>query len=123
MPVEPWFLVAVAASFAGYAVYLLGLRRQLVQPNRASWLIWSAATTIEALTYSAVNPGAPQAIIFLISAAACIAVVVGIWRRSAWEAPTPSETFCMAASLAAIVVWLVFREAFWAHTAPGEAAS
>ena len=115
MPFEPWFLVAVTASFAGYAVYLLGLRRQLVQPNRASWLIWSAATTIEALTYSAINPGAPQAIIFLISAAACIAVVAGIWRRAAWEAPTAAETFCMAASLAAIVVWLVFREAFWAH--------
>jgi hypothetical protein len=112
---EPWFIVAIGASFAGYAVYLLGLRRQLVQPNRASWLIWSAATTIEALTYSAVNPGARQSIIFLVSAAACIAVLFGIWRRGAWEKPTRTETFCMAVSLAALIVWLGFRETFWAH--------
>lgn len=115
MSLEPWFVTALVASFAGYAVYLLGLRRQLVQPNRASWLIWSGATLVEALTYSAVNPGAPQAVVFLISAAACIAVVLGIWRRSAWTAPTATETFCMAASLVALVAWIGFRETFWAH--------
>lgn len=115
MAFEPWFLMAVAASLAGYAVYWAGLRRHLVQPNRASWLIWSAATGIEALTYLAVNPDTLQGIVLLLSAFACIAVTLAIWRRSQWAPPSPAEGFCMAASLTALILWLVFREAFWAH--------
>jgi hypothetical protein len=110
-----WFLLAVGFSFSGYAVYLSGLRRQQVQPNRASWLIWSAATGLEALTYAAVNPGAPQGWVFAISAVACAAVTLGIWRRSSWAPPSDSESFCIAVCMIALVVWLVFREAFWAH--------
>ena len=109
------FGLAIAFSLAGYASYLFGLRRELVRPNRASWLIWAAATALEALTYAAVNPGAPQAWVFALSAIACVAVAIGIWRRSAWAAPSPTERFCIVASLSALVVWLVFREAFWAH--------
>lgn len=112
---DPWFLVAVGCSLAGYASYLVGLRRELVQPNRASWLIWSVATGVEAATYAAVNPGSPQAVVFLVSAAACLLVTTGLWRRAAWELPTRTEATCMAASLAALIVWLVYRETFWAH--------
>ena len=36
MRVEPWFVLAVIASFAGYAIYLAGLKTRLVEPNRAS---------------------------------------------------------------------------------------
>ncbi|URW76928.1 SET domain-containing protein-lysine N-methyltransferase [Sphingomonas donggukensis] len=113
--IEPWFVVAVAGNFAGYAIYLAGLRRNLVEPNRASWLIWSAATGMEAATYAAVNPGALQGIVILVSAIACVAVTFGIWRRAAWAAPSPTETLCVAACLSALVLWLVFREAYWAH--------
>ncbi|MBA4772752.1 MAG: SET domain-containing protein [Sphingomonas sp.] len=114
-PISFWFLLAVAASFAGYLVYLTGLRRQLVQPNRASWLIWSAAILVEASTYAAVNPGAAPSIVFLISSAACIIVTLGIWRQSAWSPPSRSETICMVACLAALLLWVAFRSAFWAH--------
>lgn len=110
-----WFLLAIGFSFAGYAAYLLGLRRQTIRPNRASWLIWATATTLEALTYAAVNPGAPQSWVFALSAAACVLVTIGIWHRSAWSPPSPTDTFCIAACLTALVLWLVFREAFWAH--------
>lgn len=109
------FLAAIGLSFSAYAVYLFGLRRQQVRPNRASWLIWSASTGLEALTYAAVNPGAPQAWVFGVSAVACAAVAIGIWRRSSWAPPTNTETFCIATCLTALVIWLVFRETFWAH--------
>ncbi|MCW3836272.1 SET domain-containing protein-lysine N-methyltransferase [Sphingomonas canadensis] len=115
MTFDLWFLLAVGFSFSGYAVYLAGLRRQLVRPNRASWLIWSAATGLEALTYAAVNPGAPQGWVFAVSAVACIAVTIGIWRRSSWAPPSHAETLCIGACMAALVVWLAFRDAFWAH--------
>jgi len=113
--IEAWFIAALALSAAGYGVYLVGLRRHLVEPNRASWLIWSAATGIEAATYAAVNPGAPQASVFAVSAVACVVVTVVMWRRSRWRQPSPPETFCMAAALAALLLWLAFRETFWAH--------
>ena len=109
------FLAAVGLSFSAYAVYLFGLRRAQVRPNRASWLIWSASTGLEAITYAAVNPGTPQAWVFGIGAVACAAVAIGIWARSSWAAPSNTESFCIAACLTALVVWLVFRETFWAH--------
>ncbi|MFA6117155.1 MAG: SET domain-containing protein-lysine N-methyltransferase [Sphingomonas sp.] len=115
MLIEPWFIVAIVCSLGGYAVYLTGLRRQLVQPNRASWLIWSAATAVEAGTYAAVNPGALQSWVFALASIACIIVTIGIWRRSNWAAPSRGEMICMAACLAALIVWIVSSNAFWAH--------
>lgn len=102
-------------SAAGYAIYLAGLRRHLVEPNRASWLIWSSATGIEAATYAGVNPYAPQSWIFGLSALACVMVTLVMWQRSRWRAPTPSETACMVAAFAAITLWTAFHETFWAH--------
>jgi hypothetical protein len=110
-----WFLVALVASCAGYAAYLVALRNELVEPNRASWLIWSAATTVEAATYAAVNPHAPQRWIFLFAMIACGAITLALWRRSAWSAPSRSEALCMGACLSAILLWTLFRDAFWAH--------
>ncbi|NTS65644.1 hypothetical protein HRV97_10770 [Sphingomonas sp. HHU CXW] len=60
---DPWFLLAVVASFTGYAIYLAGLQRRLVEPNRASWLIWGSGTLVEAVTYAAVNPGTLQSLV------------------------------------------------------------
>lgn len=115
MTVEPWFIVAMTFSLAGYGAYLASLRRHLVEPSRASWLIWSVATGVEAATYIAVNPDELQGWIFAISAMACLVVTLAMWRRSRWTRPSPTETICMSASLAAIILWLPLRETFWAH--------
>ena len=115
MPIDPWFLIAIACSVAGYGLYMVGLRRHLVQPNRASWLIWSAATTVEAATYAAVNPNALPGWVFALSALACAAVTIGIWRRSVWSAPSRGELFCTGTCLAALTLWIVSHNAFWAH--------
>ncbi|GAA4779830.1 hypothetical protein GCM10023219_29690 [Stakelama sediminis] len=110
-----WFAIAIACHFGAYCAYLLGLRRDMVQPNRASWLIWSFATTVEAVTYVALNPGTPQGMVFLMSAGFCILVTLGLWRQSQWSAPSATELFCIVACLGAIGLWLVFRNTFWAH--------
>lgn len=115
MATDFWFLIAMGFSFAAYAAYLLGLKREIVRPNRASWLIWSASAAVEALTYHAVNPGSPQSWVFLLSAACCILVTLALWRRSSWAPPTTVEALCMATCLVALIVWVVFRETFWAH--------
>jgi len=115
MPIDAWFLVAMLCSLAGYGAYLAGLRRHLVQPNRASWLIWSAATAVEAATYTALNPHALQGLVFIVAAVSCIVVTLALWRGGAWQAPSRSEAACMAANLVALAIWLAFRETFWAH--------
>jgi hypothetical protein len=42
-------------------------------------------------------------------------VTLVMWQRSRWRAPTPSETLCMSAAFAAILLWVAFHETFWAH--------
>lgn len=112
---DVWFPIAISFSFAAYGAYLFGLRRASVRPNRASWLIWSASAAAEALTYTAVNPGAPQGWVFVLSAICCLVVTAALWRQSAWSPPTMVEALCMGACLTALLIWVAFREAFWAH--------
>lgn len=112
---DPWFVVALVTSVAAYALYLVGLRRHLVRPNRVSWLIWSAAAAAEAATYAAVNQGVLQSWVFFASAAACVAVTLALWRGSSWDRPEQGEIWCLAASVAALILWLAFRQSFWAH--------
>ncbi|WP_380873528.1 hypothetical protein ACFB49_42030 [Sphingomonas sp. DBB INV C78] len=115
MITQAWWYAAIVCNITAYLFYWLGIRRQMVRPNRASWLIWSAATAIEAMTYQAVNHGAAQNIIFAISAMACILVTLAVWRQSEWQPPTRTESLCMGLSLAALVIWGVFQSAYWAH--------
>ncbi|WP_174291826.1 SET domain-containing protein [Sphingomonas bacterium] len=115
MTIQAWLIGAMGLSLAGYGTYLVGLRRHLVEPNRASWLIWAAAAGVEAATYAAVNPHQPQSWVFAASAIACITVTLSMWRRSRWGAPTPTESLCMGAALAALLLWVAFKETFWAH--------
>jgi hypothetical protein len=84
-----YFLLTLAMSLTilAYGCYWWGIRRQLIRPNRSSWLIWSAVTTVEALTYQAVNEGLLQNIIFFMNAASCLFITFAVWRQSAWQRP------------------------------------
>ncbi len=115
MQFDPWLIGAIALAAAGYGTYLRALARHLVEPNRTSWLIWAAATGVEAGTYAAVNPDTPQAVVFALAAVACVIVTAAMWRRSRWRAPDPLEIACLVACLGAIALWLLFRQTFWAH--------
>jgi hypothetical protein len=112
---DPWLFGALALAAAGFATYLVALTRNLVEPNRTSWLIWATATGVEAGTYAAVNPDAPQALVFALSTVACVIITAAMWRRSRWRAPDPLEIACLVACLGAIALWLLFQETFWAH--------
>ena len=113
--IQFWVIMAVVLNLGGYGVYLAGLRRHIVEPSRASWLIWAVATGVEAATYLAVNPGEPQGLIFVLSALSCLVVTLSMWRRSRWTRPSSTESVCMTASLAAVILWLPLKETFWAH--------
>jgi SET domain len=112
---EFWLFAAMILSISGYGFYWLGIRRQLIKPNRSSWLIWSAVTTVEALTYQALNEGLAQNIIFFVAAASCLFITLAIWRQSAWQRPSNAETFCIAVALGSLIIWFGFQSQFWAH--------
>jgi SET domain len=113
--IEFWLLAAMALNIVGYGLYWLGIRRQLVKPNRSSWLIWSAVTTVEALTYQALNQGMAQNIIFFVAAASCLCITLAIWRQSAWQRPSDAELVCIAIATASLIIWFGFQSSFWAH--------
>ena len=116
MPIADFLLIiAMVLTIAAYGIYWWGIEMQLVRPSRTSWLIWSAVTTVEALTYQAVNEGLLQNIIFFMNAASCLFITFAIWRHSSWQRPTPLELACMALSLAALILWFGFQKADWAH--------
>ncbi len=110
-----WLGLSMILTAGAYGFYWWGIKKQLVRPNRSSWLIWSALTTIEALTYQAVNEGLLQNIIFFMNAASCLFITFAIWRQSTWQRPSFAEYLCMALSLGAMILWLGFQAEMWAH--------
>lgn len=113
--VEMYLYAALFFTMTGYAFYWFALKRELVRPNRFSWLIWSAVTTVEALTYQAVNEGLVQNLIFMVSAASCLFLTIAIWRDSSGARPSRTEIFSMAVALVALVLWIGFNSTVWAH--------
>lgn len=107
--------VAFGTLVLAYAIYGIEQRRGLIEPNRASWMIWSAANLTEALTYNALNAGAAQNIIFFTSSIACLAITLSVWRHGAFKRPTRLEIASLTACLAALVLWLGFQNSAWAH--------
>jgi hypothetical protein len=107
--------ISFAAMFLAYAIYGIEQRRGLIEPSRASWMIWSCANLTEALTYNALNDGAAQNILFFVSSAACLLITFSIWRHSAWQKPTLLEVLSMGACAIAMAVWVGWQSAAWAH--------
>lgn len=114
-PADLLLIFGTVFSVSAYVLYGAAIRRDVVEPNRASWLIWSGTTLVEAMTYGAVNVYALQTIVFFVSALACLLVTAAIWRHGRMGRPTFSEAACIALSAASVAIWLIFRDAWWAH--------
>jgi hypothetical protein len=91
------------------------IRRDPIAPNRWSWLVWSAATAVEAMTYEAVSSDLIKAVAFFVSAGSCVVITLTIWRRATWKKPDWSEMACIVASVVALILWLYFRLTLVAH--------
>jgi hypothetical protein len=98
------FAIGASVLLFGYFLYGLAVRRDLVEPNSASWLIWGATTATEAFTYSAINQGAVQNVIFLLSSVACLGVTISVWQHAQWRRPSITEWVCIATCIAALII-------------------
>jgi hypothetical protein len=107
--------IALAASATGYLVYGLAMRRSLVGPSRASWLIWSITTALEVFSYRAVNQSAAQNVFFVVSAICCVMTTVSVWKHGAWNPLSAVERITLAACVVAVILWSVFDDAWWGH--------
>jgi hypothetical protein len=110
-----FLILAVLFSLFAYVAYFRDIKNDLISPNRWSWLIWSFAVAVEAFTYEALNQDLMKSLVFFIASAACIIITLLIWKKARWERPDWTELFTVAASIAALVLWLNFNSALWAH--------
>ncbi|MES2994915.1 MAG: hypothetical protein V4681_02710 [Patescibacteria group bacterium] len=112
---------AIAATTAAYWHYDRDHQAGHTVPNRWSWLIWGVTTIVEALTFQAISEGATvienvlKTSVFYVSGICCILVTIRIWRKAEWKMPQWNEVISVIASLAAIVLWVIYHEAWWAH--------
>lgn len=111
-----YLLVAAAlATIVAYTLYFKDLVWGETHPNRWSWLIWSGATLVEAMTYQEVSGDWLKSGIFFLSALSCMVITIAVWIRAKWEWPSTSELLCLVASIAALVLWLIFGLTLMAH--------
>lgn len=108
-------VAAAAVTILAYIIYFVNLVWGETAPNRWSWLIWSGATLIEALTFNEVSGDSLQGSIFFISSACCFIITLAIWVRSKWKWPSFWELVCLVASAAALVLWLHYGLTLIAH--------
>lgn len=111
-----YFVVAAAAATTiAYLLYMKDLVWGETSPNRWSWFIWTVSTAVEAMTYQEVSGDWMKSAIFYLSAFFCLLVTASIWLKGKWKWPSVSEFLCLAASVAALVLWLYYGEAGIAH--------
>ncbi|MEK7144935.1 MAG: hypothetical protein AAB794_03745 [Patescibacteria group bacterium] len=108
-------IAAIAFSIAAYVQYFRDIKNGVIVPNRWSWLIWSVATAVEALTYEAVSDDWMKSIVFFIAAISCFGITVRIWSEATWKKPDWTEVVCVIASGFALLLWLQFQLTLWAH--------
>ena len=114
-PSHVMLAAAIAFSLAAYIQYFRDTANGIVAPNRWSWLIWSIATTVEALTYVAISGDWVKSAVFFIAAFSCIGITVLIWTKARWETPSLTEIVCVVASGLALILWLQFQFTLFAH--------
>ncbi len=106
---------AVACATYAYVRYYLHTLEDVIRPNPWSWGIWGVTTLVEAITYNAFSEDWIQSLIFYWSAICCLVVTYKVLRTGKPQWPTLTEWLSVVATLAALVVWLVFHETWWAH--------
>lgn len=109
------FLISAILGVVAYVFYFKDTNRSSIKPNKWSWLIFSITTLLEALTFNEVSGDLLKSSVFFVSAFCCVAVTILIWSRAEWQKPDWTEWFCLVASAVAVVVWIGFGDAWWAH--------
>jgi hypothetical protein len=107
--------VSVLLTLGAYGEYYRDAANAKIAPNRWSWLIWSATTGMEVVTFQAVSGDLATTAVFYASMFACLVITLLVWRRGRWQAPSRTELACVCAALIALAVWQVFRQHWWAH--------
>jgi hypothetical protein len=106
---------SILLTVRAYLEYYLQAAASEIAPNRWSWLIWTATTGVEVFTFQAVSADIFTTAVFAASFLACCAITILIWRRGAWRAPTTIELICVGASIVALALCVVLKEAWAGH--------
>ena len=99
-------LAAGAVALAALIPYVLSILSGKTRPNRASWIIWTIAALITALTYRA----AGATTTFWIAAAYTVnaSVVAGLAFKYGEGRTERFDWLCLVLALVSLIPWLLF---------------
>lgn len=108
-------IAAILLSGAAYFIYFKNFIEGSIYPNRYSWLIWTFATMIETATYQFISDDWLKSVVFVFSTIFCVAICIIVWGRSSKAVPPTIDIVSAVITTFAIVLWIIFSDALWAH--------
>mgnify|MGYP001365120317 CR=1 FL=1 len=112
MTLHEWIgAIALALSFGGSVVYILSILKGQSKPHLYTWLVWSILPTIAFFAQIHDNAG-PGAWVTGMTALSC-SVTTLLALRYGEKNITRGDRWALAASLIAIVPWLITDDPFW----------
>lgn len=103
--------IALSLSFGGSVVYILSILRGQSKPHLYTWLVWSILPTIAFFAQIHDNAG-PGAWVTGMTALSCIITSV-LALKYGEKNITRGDRWALAASLLAILPWLVTDDPLW----------
>ncbi len=113
-------ILAVVFGTAADVSYFRELRKPNHPiPNRWSWLIWTFSSCVEVVTFHWVSGDWVKTLPLATTPIACLIILIYVWRlgEDKWENRSEAITdiLSVAVSILAVIIWLCFREQYWAH--------
>jgi hypothetical protein len=100
-------ILAAVITVAGNAAYALDTVRGNIQPNRVSWMLWTAAPLIAFAAEVSQHVGLQSLLTFAIGFGPLLVVVASFLDPKAYARVTLFDVLCGALSLVALVAWAV----------------
>ncbi len=85
-------------------------------PSKATWILWSFTSTLNAFSYRSLSKDWLTAGVGIVDAFACTFTFLVVLRYQGTTKFTRYEKLSLAIGLAAIGAWYLFREALYANT-------
>lgn len=103
--------LVIALSLAGYIPYLWSIVQGRNKPHIYTWISGTLTASIAGALQVLGGAGVGSWPMFVVAFLSACIVVLGFWRGT--KDITRSDALCLAASLAALYLWLIVDQPLW----------
>lgn len=107
--------LSIAALLTAYGLYFNALRQATIHPSKASWLIWSASSLLETITFSFITTDFLKIIVFATSTGACLIITIKIWWSNGTTEISRTDRWIILICLLSISIWVFSGQPQLAH--------